>query len=133
MVSDDLQAVKLCDFGVSRVKTQLQQTMTMNITATQAFMAPETLLKGVNQNFETDMWAAGTTILEIFLQRDPWDRPPAGVTLAEFMRAQMNEKKAPHALAALQQKSSALYRKTKPLLSYVEKKRPTAKEAYEDW
>ena len=66
LVSDDLQAVKLCDFGVSRVKTQLQQTMTMNITATQAFMAQETLLKGVNQNFETDMLAERTTILEIF-------------------------------------------------------------------
>ena len=66
MVSDDLQAVKLYDFGVSRVKTQLQQTMTMNITATQEFMAPETLLKGVNQNFETDMLAERTTILEIF-------------------------------------------------------------------
>ena len=71
LVSDDLQAVKLYDFGVSRVKTQLQQTMTMNITATQAFMALKTLLKGVNQNFETDMWAAGATIFEIVLQRDP--------------------------------------------------------------
>ena len=68
----DLNQVKLCDFGLSRIKTSFQQTTTVSsIQGTPSYMAPEQLkATRLRCNYETDMWASGSTIVEIFMSKD---------------------------------------------------------------
>ena len=95
LVDEKLERVKLCDFGISRIKTRLMQTTTMSfIRGTLIYMAPESCIDQVKPNFQTDVWCAGSTILEILHQTELWN-VPAKSELDQFLTKKMKKKEEP--------------------------------------
>ena len=131
LLNEDVTAVKLCDFGISRIKTRIQQTTTSSyIRGTVIYMAPETCLKNIKPNFQTDVWCAGATMLEILLRKELW-QVPQDADLLEFLTEKMTQQQQPAALTALKEKDKTLFRKVQRALEYDAAKRATAKELYE--
>ena len=132
LVDERLERVKLCDFGISRIKTRLLQTTTMSfIRGTVIYMAPETCLQNVKPNFATDVWCAGATILEILCPNEELWNVPARSDLSQYLERKMKKKAEPYALLQLQKRDKELYNKVKPAFVYDPKKRATAKELYD--
>ncbi|TIC55824.1 Pkinase-domain-containing protein [Wallemia mellicola] len=62
--------VKLCDFGVSGV---LEGSVAETFTGTQFYMAPERMdAKGQGYRVNSDVWSLGLTLLEVALNRYPY-------------------------------------------------------------
>ena len=131
LVDEKLERVKLCDFGISRIKTRLMQTTTMSfIRGTLIYMAPESCIDQVKPNFQTDVWCAGSTILEILHQTELWN-VPAKSELDQFLTKKMKKKEEPSSLAHLRRKDKDMYAKVKRAFHYDPKKRATAKELFD--
>ena len=127
LLKDDISCVKLCDFGLSRLKTKIKQTTTKSfIEGTESYMAPETKLNGVKPNFATDVWCLGASLIELYIQRDCWDEGEKDDDDNEVIKKFMKEKIEPHGLVAVKGKNELLYQKLKPLFHYSPGKRPTA-------
>ena len=133
LVSEDLREVKLCDFGVSGMRRSILSTATSPLNATTMLCAPETVTRGDLPTFETDIWAAGCTIVEIYTQRDIWDPSPVTVALNVFMQTLMNVKRVPHGLEELGRKNVEVASKIEKCLAYEPKVRPSAAELFELW
>ena len=133
LVDKDLTTVKVCDFGISRIKKRMQQTTTASfISGTYQYMAPETFIDKVKPNFETDIWCAGATIVEIMIMKDLWTVPDEG-DLAELLTAKMMKKEEASGLKELKKKHNNIYRKVKGALEYNPKKRVDAKKLWEQF
>jgi serine/threonine protein kinase len=68
------ERVKLCDFGLSRSKENLEKgafTMTKSI-GSPLWMAPE-ITRGERYNFKADIFSFGILIWEMFFERIPYD------------------------------------------------------------
>ena len=66
LTSKEETDVKVCDFGMARVKNNPGVTKVDTPAGTVMFMAPEELLSGVRGNFKTDSWALAATLTELF-------------------------------------------------------------------
>ena len=66
---------KLCDFGISRIKSVLASTTTTlgSVDGSPGYMAPECLVGGDKSTTASDVWSVGVTLLEFFCERDAWD------------------------------------------------------------
>lgn len=133
LVSADLKQVKICDFGIARIKRTVMATMSSTIKATALFCAPETVRSGVVPNMQTDIWQAGCVVVEMYLQRSLWDEPPAGVTHDFFITSCMEKKLEPHGLAELFKFDPTVCTKAEKCFSYDPALRPSAQELYEAW
>ena len=132
LVSKDLRQVKLCDFGVSRLKLKIRETQTAltSIQGTFYMMAPETFLRNIKPNFQTDIWCTRATV-EIFLQRDCWTNAPDGMEDNDFIKACMEQETEPHGMAALKAKHNDIYDIVCTTMCYDADARTTAKQLYE--
>ena len=127
-MDDSVEKVKLCDFGISRIKTRIQQTTTASfIRGTVIYMVPETCLRNAKPNFQTDMWCAGASILEICMRKELWQVPEAD-DLTEFLDGKMKAEVEPDTLAALKRNDHSMYRKVQKAFAYNPDERPTAQE-----
>ena len=130
LVNADLTEVKVCDFGISRIKTRIQQTVASTfMRGTVIYMAPETVLNNIRPNFKTDVWCAGATMLEVILQQELWGVPEEA-DLNEFLVKKMSSSTQPSALGELSKRDKDLFKKVKRALAYDPKKRATAEELY---
>ena len=73
-------AVKLSDFGVSRILADRGPTST-GLVGTPEYMAPEQLLTGVG-DFPADVYASGVLAYELLAGRTPFAGPGTGYTIA---------------------------------------------------
>ena len=129
MLSSDKSVVKICDFGVSRIKASKQASMTVTslTTGTESMAAPEILLQKVRSNRATDLWSLGGTLVELFVQCEPWNVEQAGdQALGEYLKSLMRAKLLPHNLFALEQFNRDVHSKVKQLFDYAPEKRPSA-------
>lgn len=69
ILTRDKRTVKICDFGWSSYIEDKESLLKM--AGTYAYMAPE-VLKGEMQGFETDIWALGVLLFELFHGYEPY-------------------------------------------------------------
>ena len=74
MIKKGCYTTKLCDLGISRVKSMVAATKTVlgNVGGSPAYMAPECMLDSATSSCATDVWSLGITLLELFHERDAW-------------------------------------------------------------
>ena len=65
--------VKVCDFGLSKLKQSSSLSTTAVVGGTPAFLVPEQLLHGKTSSIESDMYAFGATVYEIIFDCLMWD------------------------------------------------------------
>ncbi|XP_064629247.1 probable serine/threonine-protein kinase DDB_G0267514 [Lineus longissimus] len=65
---------KICDLGLSKMKSLTAATTTMTGVGagSPAYMAPECLLLNAKATFNSDVWAIGVTMTELFTEEDAW-------------------------------------------------------------
>ena len=100
-------SVKLCDFGLARIKrTQIQTLIDGTAGGTTMYMAPEMLQETTasTSNFQTDVWAAGAVIAELYTECNLWDIPSEAKDPRKYIRKEMSKKVQPTALVNLEKK-----------------------------
>jgi E3 ubiquitin-protein ligase mind-bomb len=77
LVANNFGVVKLCDMGISKLKTMNTVTTTMAGVCLQpgtpAYQAPEILLNRQSANEMTDIWSLACTLVEIFNELPVWN------------------------------------------------------------
>ena len=74
LLSNGAQAAKLCNFGLSRFKSNLKATKVEDgFQGTDMYLAPEMLIKWLKCTKASDMWAFGATLIEVFADEDFWE------------------------------------------------------------
>ena len=129
LLSYNKKNVKICDFGVSRIKASKQatRTCTSRHTGTEGMAAPEVLLQKVRCNRHTDIWSFAATLVELFVQKEPWNKAEAGdIVQGEYLRALMKEKLLPHNLHLVEEQDADVHRQLTAMFSYKPSDRPTA-------
>ncbi|XP_043467486.1 probable serine/threonine-protein kinase DDB_G0281745 [Leptopilina heterotoma] len=68
-------SVKLCDMGLgkSKIITNLESSSVGTIRGTYLYMAPEIFLDHKEATVESDIWAFGCTIVELFSEESVWN------------------------------------------------------------
>ena len=79
LVANSTHVTKLCDMGLSKLKsagTLTHQTTSTTPPGTPAYMAPECLLqrKKATIAMQSDVWSLASTLIELFTEKDCWDR-----------------------------------------------------------
>ena len=128
LVSDDRKTVKLCDMGLSRVKTNIRVTATVSARGTVPYMSPQIVLEGCRTGFSCDIWAFGGSLAEFFADDDLWPLPKKKHLLANHMKKAMKKKHMPQALRVLREKDEQLFNIVSPCLSYDVEHRPSARD-----
>lgn len=76
LVAKESHVTKLCDMGLSKVKSaqSLSQTGTATaaIPGSPSYMAPECLLEKKKATTYSDVWSLACTLVELFTERDCW-------------------------------------------------------------
>ena len=127
LLSADYKTVKLCDFGLARIKTTVAATATVgNRQGTPLFMAPEIMINKKRPNFDTDVWAMGGTIAELYSCSDFWDLSEAE-DYYDFILKKMKKKNLPDGFKALKDANEDVHQKLQDVFAYTPKNRPSAK------
>jgi serine/threonine-protein kinase len=81
--TDGLLAVKLLDFGISRVTggAELALTSSSTVMGSPQYMAPEQMLAAKNADARSDIWALGAVLFEVLVG----EPPVAAETFAELV------------------------------------------------
>ena len=133
VVSQDLSKVKLCDFGVSRIRDKILATTTVNVRATKVFCAPEIVANKTGQTFQTDIWSTACAVMEIYIQRDPWDEVGPNEDRHSMIAENMAANQEPHALGVLAASHLETCKKIEKCFAYDARKRPSAEELFKAW
>ena len=129
LLSKDGCSVKLCDFGLARIKrTQGQTLIDGTAGGTTMYMAPEMLQETTasTSNFQTDVWAAGAVIAELYTESNLWDIPSEAKDARKYIRKEMSKKVQPTAL--VKKKFPDVYGRISNALAYEPQRRPSARE-----
>ena len=129
---DAIACAKVCDFGMSRIKRSFEQTTTARgIQGTPCYMAPEQLRGKVKVkcNYKTDVWATGSTIVEIFVGRDLWATPVEDDPV-EFVKNCLQKKVDPPSLGVALNTHPGLFNSLQPVFSVQPDSRPTMKDVH---
>jgi serine/threonine protein kinase len=97
LIKEHCFTTKLCDLGVSRVKSLLAATTTTSVGSvpgTPSFMAPECLLGEDTSSASSDVWSLGITMIEFFTERDAWNID-GSLTPVDDIKKYMREHKSP--------------------------------------
>ncbi|KAH3828239.1 probable serine/threonine-protein kinase drkD [Dreissena polymorpha] len=135
LVANEFHVVKLCDMGLSKLKT----TNTIMTTlagiclqpGTPAYQAPEILLERQSANEMTDIWSLACTSVEVFTEMPVWNSSDDPV---QYIMSRMKLKAKPDALELLasladtdsENVESKIYRILDKGLSYSNSGRPHA-------
>ena len=91
-------------------------------------MAPEQF-KNIKGNFKTDIWSAGSTIVELFMEKDLW-AVPSDQDAVQFNTQKVAAKQQPASLKAAKKKHPALMEKVQLMLSVQPVGRPDMKAVF---
>lgn len=128
--SGALREIKLCDFGISRMKNSMQNTMTQSfVKGTTKYQAPETILQRVRSNKQTDVWSLGVTFLEILTLQDGWTVEP-GQEFDDFLKASMTQRKLPTAFEQLSEEDQVTLQ---DMFAYEAEQRPSMDAMCNRW
>jgi serine/threonine protein kinase len=87
--SGHLSQVKVLDFGLSIVVTEVSSKLTRHMSRTLACMAPE-LFKGQQASKASDLYAVGLIAYELFANRYPFDISNIGVLINNILNTEAN-------------------------------------------
>ena len=118
LTANDDTDVKVCDFGMSRIKSTPGVTMVDRPAGTVIFMTPEELLSGVKANFKTDSWALAATLTELFTGQQFWDIPKQKDAQA-YIKKEMEQQHFSSGMATLKKKNKKLFTVVEGCFSYV--------------
>ena len=125
LLSANLDSVKICDFGLARIKTTTGVTKLKGEPGgTHMYKAPEMLKNKVRANKATDMWALAGVLAETFTYEVLWSHDTK--TAEEIMTTSMRGKKEPTACKSLKANYHSIYDLLRPCFHYDHSKRPTA-------
>ena len=122
LASDDLKAVKVCDFGLSRIKQSAGVTTITAVPGTLMNMAPESILWAMKSNFATDVWSLGATIVQLLTGAEPW-KSSKSKDMHEDISNRMDRKEAPDSVLPLKKKNVDLYNVVKRCFVYESEER----------
>ena len=123
LMSNDGKSVKVCDFGLSRVKESVRATQAdHSVPGTIVYMSPEGLMSDVKSNFATDVWALGATLCELFTGTDFWPIPKdarRAAHLGKNIKKQRQSQTMPPGMAALKKMNNSVYTAVEGSICYV--------------
>ena len=74
LVANDLCVTKLCDMGLSKLKSATMQAVTgTGVPGTPHYMAPECIVQKKKSDLHSDIWSLVCTLLELLTQKDCWE------------------------------------------------------------
>ena len=74
IVAKDSYVTKLCDMGLSKLKSATMQAVTATgVPGTPHYMAPECILCKKKSDLNSDVWSLACTLLELLTQKDCWE------------------------------------------------------------
>ena len=130
LLDNSLTSVKLCDFGISRIKQTFQTTTTAHVVqGTITFMAPEQLRDNVVCNFATDVYSAAGVIVEVFTEKDLWTVPRNKEPMS-YIKEQLTQKQVPGGFIVMMSKFPAICEKIKLCFSIQVGNRLTMSELH---
>ncbi|XP_061165044.1 uncharacterized protein LOC133174019 [Saccostrea echinata] len=98
MIKKICHTTKLCDLGVSRIKSVRAASMctTQMGTAfgTPSYMAPECLLHNEKTCISSDIWSLGVTLIEFAMEQDAWE-VDAELDAVDAVKRKMERKNPP--------------------------------------
>lgn len=104
LVANDFNIVKLCDMGLSKLKTMNTVMTTLAEYSlqpgTSAYQAPEVLLSRQSASLSTDIWSLSCTLLEIMTELPVWELSEE----VEYIIKQMRNEAEPDGLKHLKLK-----------------------------
>jgi serine/threonine protein kinase len=133
LVSRDLSIVRLCDMGLSKLKS-LNTLITTIATSsemqpgTPAYQPPEVLVHRQKGNVQSDIWSLSCTLLELFAEVPTWDLEMDGDDV-QCIVERMKEKKRPDGVSKLVGKVNVPLQVVDTIvkgLDYDPEKRPSA-------
>lgn len=130
LLSEDAKSVKICDFGLSRVKVSTGTTTSAagDIFGTVTYFAPEILEKDTKPNFSTDVWALGGVVTETLSKKTLWGgygkRNPKKVIM-EHMKKRVLPKAVTQHLALFHVDA---FKAVEDCFSYAPQGRPSASD-----
>ena len=132
LVSSDMSVVKLCDMGLSRLKSTACATKTKHsVPGTLMYMAPESVLQNVMPNRSSDIWSMSATSCEVYAGSDFWNIGDGKAD--KYISTKMSNKKDPDGLCDLRKSYRAVHRLLKKGLQYEPTKRPSAVQLLSDF
>ena len=132
LVSSDMPVVKLCDMGLSRLKSTACATKTKHsVPGTLMYMAPESVLQNVMPNRSSDIWSMSATSCEVYAGSDFWNIGDGKAD--KYISTKMSNKKDPDGLCYLRKSYRAVCRLLKKGLQYEPTKRPSAVQLLSDF
>ena len=74
LVAKDSYVTKLCDMGLSKLKSATMQAVTATgVPGTPHYMAPECILRKKKSDLNSDVWSLACTLLELLTHKDCWE------------------------------------------------------------
>lgn len=74
LVAKDSYVTKLCDMGLSKLKSATMQAVTTTgVPGTPHYMAPECILRKKKSDLNSDVWSLACTLLELLTHKDCWE------------------------------------------------------------
>lgn len=134
LVANSLNIVKLCDMGLSKLKTMNTIMTTMAggslQPGTPVYQAPEVLLERKSSNTMTDIWSLSCTLVEVFCERPIWDSPDTDKEPVHYImdRMKIQAKSDGFDLACIFIQSILILNMLEKGLSYRDDERPHALE-----
>ncbi|XP_062593625.1 uncharacterized protein LOC134255124 [Saccostrea cucullata] len=131
MIKKVCHTTKLCDLGVSRIKSVRAASMctTQMGTAfgTPSYMAPECLLHNEKTCTQSDIWSLGVTLIEFAMEQDAWE-VDAELDAVDAVRRKMGGKILPIPNSDAIGVPNVVMGVLKRCISYEKILRPTAEE-----
>ena len=138
LLSSDLAQVKICDFGLARLKRNDAATVLPHAApGTLMYKSPEMFLgrNVTNANFHSDIWATAGVICELFVEKLLWyDNSKTAKkpkTTEGIMKAAMKVRRPPSAFEALSVDFPEVQAVLAPCFKYDPAERPTPFEVLE--
>lgn len=124
LLSVDASQVKICDFGLARTKMTATATVVQGTTAgTTMYKSPEMVLVPTSGNFQSDVWAMGGVIAEMYSEKVLWT--VTGRNVEKFMKSAFKKRQEPTVCKDLKVWQPAVYGVLRACFHYDPALRPT--------
>lgn len=131
MIKKVCHTTKLCDLGVSRIKSARAASMCTtqigNACGTPSYMAPECLIHNEKTRISSDIWSLGITLIEFATEEDAWSVDDV-VDTVDAIKKKMTEKEPPIPNVNVKGVPEEVMTSIKLCVNYDKLLRPTAED-----